>query len=637
MTTVREAVLAGEYGRGLEQYDRLTEPKAEDLRWAGVCAAQQGQVVQAQQQLEQAAQRGCPAARIDLASLHRAAGEFAQALTSLALVQEALPLLPLLDQALWYRERAIVGHELGEGMPTVLGFFEQAWVTASDAPLAMQASVAHAYGMHLTRFGEDHRASAYLEFAAEHGHSVRRTYALATLAACAVYQGGGSQARALLDTVRKASAHDPMLEAVLAYHEGQLFRIEGADEQALSAFQRAVSLARTEMRPSTELHAQLGLLALATEREDEAMARTALVRARRLVRAPRDEAFLKWREGSWWASQGDRGGLGLLEEAVSFFQDRELRREALWSQLHLAEAQERFGQGEACAASLSEAADLVAAFETPPTLVAELRLTPRVTARLESLPPRAYERLHLLKEDVQNLRQVNLKTLGGAEVLINGQSIRLRLKRVVEVLAYLLKSGGASLAEVQRDLFPDVRPAQAKGYFHQIRLHIKERIPGLSVPFDEVRGTYAVRSEGARLTWDVQLLTAELARPQDSLLKILERYELDFLKDADSVWATEERERLRRWVTQVALETMDGWYRTGQFEKCVSLAERLLPLDPLDEALHEFLIQATLETRGRAAAYQSYLTSAETFRREVDEVPTRLKALGEDIRKCPLN
>ena len=82
---------------------------------------------------------------------------------------------------------------------------------------------------------------------------------------------------------------------------------------------------------------------------------------------------------------------------------------------------------------------------------------------------------------------------------------------------------------------------------------------------------------------------------------------------------------------------MDGWYRTGQFEKCVSLAERLLPLDPLDEALHEFLIQATLETRGGAAAYQSYLNSAETFRREVDEVPLRLKALGEDLRKRPFN
>ncbi|WP_184117649.1 hypothetical protein [Deinococcus metallilatus] len=446
--------------------------------------------MQARQQLEQAAQRGCHAARIDLASLHRAAGEFARALSSLTLIQDALPLLPLLDQALWHRERAIVGHELGEGMQTVLRFFERAWETASDAPLALQASVAHAYGMHLTRFGEDHRASAYLEFAAEHGHTVRRAYAIATLAACAVYQGEGAQARALLSSVRKDSADDPVLEAVLAYHEGQLFRIEGAYEQAVSAFQKAVSLTQTEMRPSIEVHARLGLLALATERGDEVLARTALVRARRLVRAPRDEAFLKWREGSWRASQGDRGGLGLLEEAVSFFQDRELIREALWSRLHLAEAQERFGQGEACAASLSEAADLVAAFETPPTVVAELRLTPRVTARLESLPPGAYERLHLLKEDAQNLRQVNLKTLGGAEVLLDGQSIRLRLKRVVEVLAYLLKSGGASLAEVQRDLFPEVRPAQAKGYFHQIRLHIKERIPGLSVPFDEAHGTW---------------------------------------------------------------------------------------------------------------------------------------------------
>lgn len=630
-------MLAGEYGRGLEQYDRLTDPNAEDLRWAGVCTAQQGQVVQARQQLEQAARQGCHAARIDLASLHRAAGKFTQGLVSLTLIQEALPLLPFLDQALWYRERAILGHELGEGMSEVLGFFEQAWVTATDAPLAMQASVAHAYGMHLTRYGEDHRATAYLEFAAEHGHPVRRAYAIATLAACAVYQGAGSQARALLDSARKNCTDDPVLEAVLTYHEGQLFWTEGTYDQAVVAFQRAVSLAQTEMRPSTELHAWLGLLALATERGDEAMARTALVRARRLVRASRDEAFLKWREGSWRASQGDQAGLTLLKEAVSFFKERELRREALWSQLHLTEVQERFGQGEACAASLSEAADLVAAFETSPTLVAELRLTPRVTARLESLPPGAYERLHLLKEDVQNLQEVDLKTLGGTEVLIDGQKIRLRLKRVVEVLAYLLKSGGASLEEVQRDLFPDVRPAQAKSYFHQIRLHIKERIPGLSVPFDEVRGTYAVRSESVRLTWDVQTLTAELARPQDSLLKVLERYELDFLRDADGVWATEERERLRRWVTQVALETMDGWYRTGQFEKCVSLAERLLPLDPLDEALHEFLIQATLETRGGAAAYQSYLNSAETFRREVDEVPLRLKALGEDLRKRPFN
>lgn len=82
----------------------------------------------------------------------------------------------------------------------------------------------------------------------------------------------------------------------------------------------------------------------------------------------------------------------------------------------------------------------------------------------------------------------------------------------------------------------------------------------------------------------------------------------------------------------MGLETVECWYQVGDDEKCIQLAERLLPLDPLDEALHTFLLNATWQARGLMAARHLYCHSAATFLREVGEVPLGLSKLEQEWR-----
>jgi two-component SAPR family response regulator len=161
-----------------------------------------------------------------------------------------------------------------------------------------------------------------------------------------------------------------------------------------------------------------------------------------------------------------------------------------------------------------------------------------------------------------------------------------------------------------------------------VRVELAERVPGLAIAYNSKCQTYQVQGK-MPLIWDVQELERALCGPLDTMPTF---GRLDFLPASESDWAQEERERLRRWVTQVGLETMERWYQTGDYEKCIQLAERLLPLDPLDEALHTFLLNATWHARGELAARHLYRHSASAFVREVGEVPQGLSALERHWR-----
>lgn len=500
--------MVGEYARGLELSATLPVLTSEDLRWTGVCLFQQGQVVAASRQLEQAVLSGCAGAHIDLAALWRSRGQHEQALAQLLRVQPES--LSPLNRALWCRERGIVGYELGEGKVAVLRWLDEAWMHACGAPEAVQSSAAHAYGLYAARFGEDQLAVGYLEFAASLAHPVRRAYIELARAASAAHLGNVQEAQAILERVDCGDTVHPALGGLLAYHQGQVHRIAGEMNAAGEAFTRAIRLSREALRPNTEFHATLGVLALATATQDRAAGRAALARARSLARTPRDQAFLNLREGSWQTSQGDPAATPRLHQALLFFQDREHGREAVWTGLHLAEAQWRFGEPGAAQSTVQGVADTLASRTAPLDLRAEMHLTPTVFTYLQQLAEDAYERQQLVPTVPTSLPHVNLLTLGTAEVQVEGRGVRFRLARTVEVLAYLRSKGGASLAEVQQDLFPDVPPAQSKSYFHQVRLDVKTHVPGLSVPYDEKTRLYGLRLQDVRFTWDVESLREAL-------------------------------------------------------------------------------------------------------------------------------
>ncbi|WP_102125918.1 BTAD domain-containing putative transcriptional regulator [Deinococcus planocerae] len=612
MNTVRKAAQAGEHARGVEWFRALAQPQPEDLRWAGVCFLHLNQLPQAALYLQQALNLGLRGAAVHLASLHFQQGNPTLALSTLDQVNPEE--LPSSDAALWYRARTRVLWVLGESRETLFALATQAWTLAAGAPLDVQVSVATLLGHLHGHFDEHVPALAYLTFATEHARRDRLAYALMARAAALLALGRLDEAeQALLTEQGEATA---LLRGEL---QAQLLWARGDVGRTRAVLNSLLPLAQGH--PRTELRLRLGLLTVATLQGDDTQARLQIVRAEHLVRTPYDQALLDHRSGLWQARRGEPGGLSRLRTAEATLTAGGHLRDLVRVRLALAEV-----EPEARDQHLQGAAETACALPAVPFLAPEWPLLPQIYAHLLSIDPESFES-HALLGPPRPPRLI-LRTLEQAALEVDGQPVRFRLGRTVEVLAFLLRHGEANLTTIQRKLFPDVPAGRAKNYFHQVRVDVASRVAGLNIDYDAKRKLYWVRSD-ARLGWDVRELETALTSADACLPELSS---IEFLPTSESEWAQEEREHLRRWVTQVGLETMERWYQVGEYEKCIKLAERLLPLDPLDEALHTFLLNATWHARGQLAAQHLYRHSAATFIREVGEVPPGLTKLEREWR-----
>jgi predicted ATPase/DNA-binding SARP family transcriptional activator len=108
------------------------------------------------------------------------------------------------------------------------------------------------------------------------------------------------------------------------------------------------------------------------------------------------------------------------------------------------------------------------------------------------------------------------------------------------------------------------------------------------------------------------------------------------LKDAlpFNEWAFAESEELRRALAE-ALNTLSGDYITsGEAEKAIPYARRLITLDPLNEASHRKLMEVYIQAGQHSAALKQYQACEQILRKELglDPQPETL-ALYKRIRK----
>lgn len=611
VNAVQQAAQAADFHTGLEQFRACASPSAADLRWAGVCLTALGRHPEAALRLQQAINQGEWGAAVHLASLHFQTGAMEQALAALHQV-EPLHLKPE-DAALWHRAMTRILWVQGAPQSRLYHHAQQAWALAADASTDVQVSVATLLGGLHSQFGEHVSALAYLDFAAEQGPPARQPYVSLSRAVSLLGTGQLKDAQEILFH----SSPDGMPGVLRAELQAQCHWYQGRWDEAGAAY--LALLPALALHPRTELRARLGLLALAT-RTGDPQAQDHLYRAEHLTRSAFDQAQLDHRVGLWLARTGQPGGAARLERARTTFEEGGYVRETLLTHLALSEL-----HPAQATLHLNRAAQLASTLTGPLFLEAEWPLMPGALAQLQALPTDAFERRSLL--GAVRIPNLALLTLSRTAIEADGVPVRLRMGRTVEILAYFCRQGPVPLARVRRELFPDTPVQRAKNYFHQVRVEIAERFPGLRIAYDPA--THLYQLDGVPLTWDVHDLERALQQPQQ-IISILGT--VDFLPGAESEWAQEERERLRRWVTQVALETMDGWYQAGEYEKCIQLAERLLPLDPLDETLHTFLINATWYARGELAARHRYRHSAADFMREVGEVPPSLLRLEQHWR-----
>jgi DNA-binding SARP family transcriptional activator len=625
--------ISGQPERGLELYAALAMPTPEDARWAGACLETLERFSEAKDLLIRSRARGCVAAGIGLASVYRQLGDRKRAHDTLESIETAS--LTTFDLALAGRERGLL--RLLEGdLEGATHALEDGWgyAMASEIGHLLRPALGHALAFTYQSRGLDVEAVHYYNTALQGANPNRRTRLHSSRALCYVYLGRYEEAEQ--DLVFAESQQLSSTMPTLTFHRATLHRARGQLEEALEAYRASARLARAAPEPDTEFYAELGACAVETARDRLGFARAHLARAKAVMEASgaKAKAILALREGALRARSGDPSSLEVLVNAVQQFKGLHLERESGWAWLHLAEAHLRLDQNEAAHTAMTHAADAYYATSAS-ALALELPGVPAVLTYLASRPVDDYARSML--EGWQALRglaptEVRLVTLGATEVQVNGQRVGLELTRTVEIMSYLLRHPDSTKDAILAALFPDTDPRRAANYLHQARVNLKEAVPSLQIVYDRTRRVYRVRCEAPRFSWDVDDLQQLLSTAQDNdIERVVREFGGAFLPGADSDWAVTERDRLVWSVVKVGLQTLERWFEDGEYDKCLTLAEYLMELEPLNASLSEYLVNATLALEGEVAARRKLAFLGSRFLKEVGETPSELRKLERSL------
>lgn len=595
---ILQAILAAEFERGLALHAAMDARDPEHDRWAGYCLFGLGQHLEAKDLLLRAVGGGCRAASIELATVLRTLGQPQRGLAALEGLN-GVSLSPL-DAALAQRERGALLLALGRAAEAAEAL-EGAWALAAHAEAAVtRVPVAQLLGFALSLCGFDREAVHYLSAAVQEARGVKRRDPMISRALALAYTGAYAEAERDL-----TEAQELPTTPILTYTWAKLRHIQGRWDEATELYRQAAQEADERAERGTGYYAQLALAALDTAlgRQGEAEAR--LQRIAHLAGDDRKRGLLHLREGALRSAQGRPGAETELVQAAETFQTLEAWRELGWTALHRAEDALRRQRPAEAEAALEEALHLRQRLGAGTPIVFELRALPRVREFLQSQA--AGGNVRTLLDDWRTLRggaatEVQLVTLGRPRLLADGQPVRLALRRAPEVVAYLAAHPGVTREHLVTALWPDDDPRRAVGYLHQVRHEVERAVPGLRLPFDKASGTYALSHAGVTFRWDAEDIKRLLSEEDENAMwRALELYGGPFLPEAGE-WARAEREALEWSVIRTGLKLMHRWSAEGEHAKCLTLARRLLEIEPASEALAECLVEATLELEGVVAA-----------------------------------
>lgn len=630
---ILQSILEGQYRRGLQLYGELHAPFPQDDRWAGYCHFAQGDLLTAKDLLARAWARGTPEAAIELATTYRYLGDFSAARDWLT--QLPWPALDAFDRSLAERESGmlhIASGQLDQGRQAL----ERAWVFAQGQHLTLVTGVALALGWAEALAGFDGHATHYFGIAVTHSQGHKHVQALATRGLSLIYAGQYDQAERDLKEASVTGSGLPALAPQLAYTWGVYCRAQGRWQDALRHFQNAIQLADACAEVDSAFFGELGACAVYSALGQFSDAQATLNRAAKHNRETRKAAFWQWRATVLRGLQGDPSADQALREVAQTFRTMGLHREAAWVTLHAAEASARTGKAADAHSALQSAIDLRHLLGSGSALVVEMRDLPHVQ-RLLTEHPEPYTRV--LRDDWRALGGcaplgVQLLTLGQAAVLRDGQPVRLRLRRGVELLAYLMAYAPTPREQLLADMWPDTGPRDAANNFHQIKHALEKNLPGLTLPYDPATRTYSLQTDGLRLHWDVQELERQLvSRLEADTERAVTCYGGPFLPSASTPWTEQLRRDLEWRLMKAGLELVERWSIQGDAARCLTFARRLRELDPYNDTLAEVFVDATLQFEGVLAARHLLHEIRDQFVGEVGDFPPRLEALAQHLNK----
>jgi len=246
---------------------------------------------------------------------------------------------------------------------------------------------------------------------------------------------------------------------------------------------------------------------------------------------------------------------------------------------------------------------------------------------------------------------LQVRVLGKLTIILDAKEIprsAWTFARPRELLVYLLvHRDGRTREQISGALWPEASAAQAKNNVH-VALHHLRRVLGRNDFVLYQRERYVVNwALGVEV--DAMAFEHDLGRARHALRAMppapdaaarlraaLDLYQGDFLEDEDAGdWHLEERDRLRRLLTEGLLALGAQLTAVGSHADAVAVYRQLVRADEWDEAAHRHLMSALARSGQRGEALRHYDHVTAMLRNELGSAPAReTVALYDRLRRA---
>jgi hypothetical protein len=484
----------GDFAAGVKTYQSLSAPNGKDDRWLGVCLFQRFEDMLAQEAFYRALAKGEEAARVNLAHLLRFLERSEEAVSELLRV-DVNQLSPY-DNVLYLRVSSL--HEETNGnMRKAIEFAEQAWRKVQGIPefQILAPSVLAQLGILYGRVGEARRGLWFLDHGIKLTSGLEQQKVKLRRATLLINLGRADDASMELLSLGELPE---ALEVERTTLRGELAWSTGLLTEAVACFTAVVEAASPLALGSDEFTARLSLVAIFGHKGEHAEAYENLSKARILMSDRTDVLLHRFREVLLNVNSRQYGltdAISELEMLANEFHRLGTFQEEASVRLHIANFY-RLSGDEKLISELVSVQRICQFVHNNLFLAKEWVLLPELRSFAVSHVPTLFSTLE---------SHLKLVTIGSELLILNGEPVKLPLRRAVELLAYFLEFRQVSLSRVICDVFPDVKVRTARSYFHQFRFQVRISISGLEVAFDGERGLYELQGD-VNVQWDVSAL-----------------------------------------------------------------------------------------------------------------------------------
>ena len=364
----------------------------------------------------------------------------------------------------------------------------------------------------------------------------------------------------------------------------------------------------------------------------------------------RELAWL-WRGLAYLLGHRDAEARDMLQRCLRSMRHADRTLEVPTAACYLAEAHWRLGEEDASDESAALAISVAEERGSVHLLLIALADVPAVAVRGADTEPGRLSRWRELTASLANGRRVTaagrvprltLADLGPPELRLDGEIVTPRLRKSVELLAYLLTRPGqeAGRQELLDALFDSGNEAAERSYLRQALYRLREvlpdelsptvrgdrfRLPGPEVVSSGAADALAAFTQAAHQDGEARLdtLTVALARTERG------RY----LHGLSGDWVEARRAELDEAIGRARLDLAKVAFRLGRYREAIASVDAVLRLDPYREQawlLRLTLAQASGDDDQVLALYQRYVATMDKLAvppsAQVRRLVTRLRA-----------